>query len=120
MASIRKRVLPSGKTSWQADYRDSKGARRSRQFATRRDADAFLLKARTEVSQGKHTPDSTSITVSQAADLWLRKSQADGLQFSTVKSYSEIVNLHIVPLIGTEKLSRLTTAAVENFKDKLI
>ena len=44
MASIRKRMLPSGKICWQVDYRDGAGKRRYRQFAAKRDADGFMVK----------------------------------------------------------------------------
>ena len=43
MASIRKRTLPSGKTAWLVDFKDANGKRRARQFAAKREADAFLV-----------------------------------------------------------------------------
>ena len=54
--SVRKRVLGNGQTRWQVDYRDGAGVRRHRQFTTKREADAFHAKARTEVAAGVHTP----------------------------------------------------------------
>ena len=75
MSSIRKRhwIAPDGarKQAWQADYRDQAGTRRCRQFAKKRDAEAFLVQAASEVSQGTHTPLSQSVTVEKAAQLWL-------------------------------------------------
>nr|WP_286134165.1 type I restriction-modification enzyme R subunit C-terminal domain-containing protein [Methylobacterium sp. Leaf123] len=46
-----------------AGYTDGGGARRFKQFATRKEADAYLLQARSQVAQGTHTPDSVSPTV---------------------------------------------------------
>ena len=40
------------KTAWLADYRDQSGKRRSKQFARKKDAEAYLDRARTEVRQG--------------------------------------------------------------------
>jgi integrase len=44
-------------------YRDQQGKRRARQFPTKKQATDFLTKAAYEVSQGIHSPASTSITV---------------------------------------------------------
>src|SRR4051794_5313386 len=67
MATIRKRTLPSGKVVWQADYVDAGGSRRHKQFPTKKEADGFLTRARSEVATGVHVPDSISVTVAQAA-----------------------------------------------------
>jgi integrase len=65
--SVRKRILPGGGIAWQVDYRDGAGVRRARQFPTKREADAFNLRARSELAAGTHTPDSASITVREAS-----------------------------------------------------
>lgn len=33
MATVRKRILPSGRVTWNAAYTDGSGARRTKQFA---------------------------------------------------------------------------------------
>src|SRR3954447_7196932 len=104
MASIRKRTLPSGKACWQVDHRDGGGKRRSRQFPTKKSADAFMVTARHEVASGIHTPDSTSVTVADAASLWIERCAANGREATTIKQYRTHVDLHIKPRIGTEKL----------------
>jgi integrase len=75
MASLRKRMFPSGKVRWQVDYRDG----RHRQLTNKREADSLLLKARAEVLAGVHTPESVSIIVCEAADLRLALRERDGL-----------------------------------------
>jgi integrase len=67
MATIRKRTLPSGKQVWLAGYVDGAGKRRFKQLPTKREAEAFLLQARSQVAAGVHTPDSVSPTVAEAA-----------------------------------------------------
>lgn len=120
MATVRKRTLPSGKVVWQADYRDGSGARRSKQFTLKKEADGFLVKARGEVARGVHVADSASITIKEAAAIWLKRGDADGLEASTLAAYEQHVRLHIVPLIGARKLSTLSAPAIEAFKDELL
>jgi integrase len=120
MATIRKRRLPSGRTVWQVDYRDGANKRRHRQFSAKRDADVFMVKARAEVAAGIHTADSASITVQDAADLWLDRCERDKLEPTTIRGYRQHVNLHINSRIGTLKLSRLNAPAVNVFVDQLL
>ncbi|MCG5241353.1 tyrosine-type recombinase/integrase [Azospirillum doebereinerae] len=120
MASVRKRVLPSGETRWLVDYKDQNGKRRAKQFETRKAAVAFETKARGEVAQGVHVPDSASATVEQAADLWIKDGEINGLEATTIKQRREHVTLHIIPLIGAVKLSTLTPPRVEAFRDDLL
>ena len=71
MATIRKRVLPSGRIAWLVDFKDTNGKRRAKQFTTRRGADAFLVKARAQVATGVYVHDADSVTVAEAALQWL-------------------------------------------------
>jgi len=124
MASIRKRawLSPAGdrKTAWIVDYQDAAGKRRAKQFARRKDADAFLTKAGWEVSQGTHTPDSQSITVAKAGANWIARAQREDLETSTIKSYREHLKLHIDPLLGGRRLNQLTKPMIEEFRDRLL
>jgi integrase len=122
MAKIRKvekRVLPSGLITYRAPYQDAAGRRRSKNFARRRDAEAFLLKVGNELVQGTHTPESISPTVGEAAKLWIAHCEREGLESTTIDNYQQHVDLHIVPFIGETKLSALTTPAVNAFTDRL-
>jgi hypothetical protein len=56
------------KTAWLADYFDQKRKRHTKQFPTKKTADAWLLRARGEVRDGVHTPDSASITIAAAGE----------------------------------------------------
>lgn len=124
MATIRKRswttLKDEVKVAWLVDYRDAGGARRSKQFARKRDADAWLTQAAWHVTQGTHTPDSVSITVEKAADLWLRRARREELEPTTIAAYDQHVRLHIIPLCGRLRLSQLTRPMVEGYRDKLV
>jgi integrase len=119
MSSIRKRRLKSGKIAWQVDYRDGTGKRRHRQFATRRDADGFMVKARSEVAAGVHTPSSTSITVADAGRLWIETGEGQDLERTTIDQYRQHLELHIVPFLGKVKLAQLSAPMVREFEDTL-
>jgi integrase len=120
MSSVRKRILPSGETRWMVDYKDLQGERRAKQFKTKSEAVAFETKTRADIASGVHVADSVSITVSQAADFWLQRARVEELEASTIKQYREHVRHHILPLLGSTRLSRLTKPAVEEFRDKLL
>ncbi len=120
MATIRKRILPSGEARWLVDYKDGAGKRRAKMFETKREADAYMVKARAEVAAGTHVADSQSVTLAEAADLWVERGRIDGLEATTVRQRRQHADLHIKPLIGAMKLSRLTAPVVEEFVDRLL
>lgn len=119
MATVRKRVLPSGLIRWRASYTDGAGIRRTKQFARKSDGEAWLVEVRHDVARGLHTPGSISPTVKEAAALWIKRCNEKKLEQMTIKGYEEHVDLHIVPFIGAKKLADLTVPAVNAFADSL-
>ena len=100
MAKVRKRTWTSGKgkqTAWVADYFDKDGKRHIKTFAREREAKAWLVAAQGEVARGVHTPENASITVAEAAELWVGKGELEKLERSTLRQYRNHVDLHIVP-----------------------
>jgi integrase len=124
MATVRKRRWRNRageQVAWVADYFDQHGKRHIKTFALKKKADEWLLGARDEVKRGVHTPEADSITLAEAADIWLAKGDLEGLERSTLRQYRNHAELHIKPSrIGGEKLARLTTTAVEAFRDDLL
>ena len=78
------------------------------------------MTTRGEIARGVHTPESTSITVAQAGELWIEAGEIERLERSTLRQYRNHLRLHIEPLIGNVKLARLSTPAVEGFCDELL
>jgi integrase len=121
--SVRKRewVNPQGdaREAWVVDYVDGSGQRRNKNFKRKRDADAYANRVGAEVRAGTHTPDSTSLTIAAAGQLWLQSSENLGLERTTLDFYRQHLEFHIVPLIGNTKLSQLTVPLVRAFEDKL-
>lgn len=122
VASIRKRTWQSGgetKAAWVADYFDQAGKRRLKTFATKKAADAWLVEARGEVARGAHIPDHDAPTVAEAAERWLASAEARGLERSTIEGYRQH-RAHILPQLGSIRLSRLTEEDVIEFRDHLL
>ncbi|PJG48837.1 site-specific integrase [Sphingobium sp. LB126] len=124
MTSIRRRTwtAPDGtaKQSWLVDYKDAAGKRRAKQFDRKKDAEAWLTTAAYQVQQGTHTPDSQSITIAKAADLWIKRGERENLEASTLAAYGQHVRLHIVPMCGDKKLSQITRPMAEGWRDELM
>jgi len=124
MTVIRKRQWATAKgeakTAWVVDYRDNFGKRRNKQFDLKKDAEAWLTSAAWEVSQGLHTPDSQSIKIREAVELWLAKAEGDKLERSTLHQYRGLANKHINPFIGEQKINRLSRPIVEAYRDELL
>lgn len=119
MATIRKRTLPSGKTAWQCDYRDQSGKRRSKQFERRKDADAFLVRARHEVSHGSHTPDSASISIERAYELFYAALISEGSAPATLSSHNSVYKNHVAPFLAARMVNRIGPADIQDFLDQL-
>jgi integrase len=121
--SVRKRSWTTAKgekkEAWVADYVEQAGRRHIKTFGKKKDAEAFHARANVEVWEGTHTANSTSKTVAEAAKLWLKTCEANGLERTTINSYRNHVDLHIVPYLGKRKLSALSAPLVRQFADDL-
>jgi integrase len=123
MAKVRKRTWTNSKgpqTAWIADYFDQAGKRHIKTFDREREAKAWLVTAQGEVARGVHTPENASITVAEAAELWMEKGKLEKLERSTLRQYRNHVDLHITPRIGGTKLARLSAPTIEAFRDDLL
>jgi integrase len=119
--SVRKRSwttrLGDQKEAWIVDYTDGQGHRHIRTFERKKDADAFHATAKVDVRAGVHT--SSKATVAKTGEAWLASCEANKLERSTVESYRQHLQAHILPYLGATKLSELTVPTVRNFMDKL-
>jgi integrase len=121
--SVRKRewTTPNGveKSAWVVDYLDTTGKRRLKTFKLKKLADQFAATASVEVREGVHVADSASVTVEAAGKLWIASGENAGLERSTIKQRKTHLDYHLVPLIGSTLLSKLTVPAVREFEDKM-
>ena len=109
-------------TAWQVRYKDRKGARRSKQFLKKKDAETFAATVTSEVRAGTHVHDRDTITVAEAAQRWLDavkrgRNGRDPVEPHTLRVYDLFVRTHIDPFIGLVRLNRLTPARVREFRD---
>ena len=91
MTSIRKRTWARGgqeRTAWVVDYFDQHGKRR---LKTCREAETFKATAKYEIDRGIHTPESASITVKEAVDLWLEHGEAEELEVRHAADLSRVM-----------------------------
>jgi integrase len=122
--SVRKRTWKTRegevKEAWVVNYRDKAkgGSRVQRTFHLKKDADAFVVDMKGEVRDGIHIARSKSVTVVDAGREWIKTAEAS-VERGTVANYQAVLNFHIVPFIGHEKLSDLTVPMVRAFEDKL-
>lgn len=121
--AVRKRTWTTAKgeqrEAWIVDYRDRRGDRHIETFDRKKDADAKHAEVSTAVRAGVHVAASKSKTIAQAGQIWVEAAELEGLERSTVESYSAHLRLHIAPAIGTKKLCDLTKGDVQDFSDGL-
>jgi integrase len=122
--SVRKRTwkTKAGETKecWIVDYRDRAKNRVMRTFSLKKEAEDFATTMKSEIRDGIHIARSKSITVAQAGKFWIDTAEANELERATVADYKRLVDMHIVPFIGSTKLSDLSVPMVRAFEDKLL
>src|SRR5215510_13132769 len=60
-----------------------------------------------------------AVAVARAAELWLARCEATGLERTTTTGYRQHVDLHIAPILGALRLAQLTVPLVRGFEDRL-
>ena len=120
--AVRKRTWrkPNGEIgeAWVADYK-ANGKRHIKTFPTRKEAVAFSNKTGVEISEGRHVADSVSITVADAAAIWIKavelgRGDNPPAEHSTLRQYRSHLKHHILPAIG--KVKAQSTHAVERVR----
>jgi integrase len=133
--SVRKRTWVTSKgekkEAWVVDYQDATQTRRQKTFVRKKEADAWSDRTKTEVREGTHVPDSATITVREAGELWLKRAAAGDLERTTIDQYRQHLRFHIVGdgadreeqspglFIGNLKLSQLNAPTIRAFEDRL-
>ncbi|MEQ8435059.1 MAG: tyrosine-type recombinase/integrase [Oceanicaulis sp.] len=120
LASIRKRVLKSGKTRWTVDYRDQNGERRYKDFERKKEGEAFLDDVKRQLRDGTFVHDDATCTVAAAADLYLHSGSVRALEPGTQEGYDQHIRLYIRPHLGGVLLTKLTEPMIREFLDDLV
>jgi integrase len=119
-----KSITPDGKEVavrwWLADYTDGSGKRHQVRFKRKAEAEAHEEKTKVAIRAGTHVSLDSNLTISDVADKWIKRVEANARERTTLKQYKEHIKLHILPRIGAVKLAKLTKGQVEAFRDSLI
>ena len=116
--SVRKRTWTTSKgeerTAWIAQYLDADGVDRIKTFKTKGEATAWAAKTHTDVKRGTHVVDSNSMTVNEAAEIWIKAVAAGRkgrgpAEASTLRQCRYHVDNYIGPDLGRLKLERPQT-----------
>lgn len=108
---------------WEARYsmgfdpKTGKQIQRSIYGTTQKEVRQKLARITTEIDEGSYVEPST-MKVSEWLQIWLRD-YIGNVKRSTVKSYTDHVNLNIVPYIGKTQLSVLSAAMVQSMYNTL-
>jgi integrase len=123
--SVRKRTWTTSKgetkEAWIVDYKDRAKNRVMRTFSLKKEAEDFATTMKSEMRDGIHVAKSKSVTVAQAGKFWIDTAETGDppLERATVADYQRLLDMHIVPFIGSTKLSDLSVPMVRAFEDKL-
>lgn len=118
MASIDKRILPSGHAGWGVRYRDPAGKQRNKTFARKVDAERFLVTMESSKLSGSYVdPGLARVTVGVWARRWL--DGAAHLKPSTRERYAGILREHVEPRWDTVKLADMTHSAIQSWVAEL-
>ena len=118
---VRKRTWTTRKgearEAWVVDYTDHAGQRRFETFERKGEADSRAAKIKVELGKGTHVVVDSKTTVSDIADRWIRRLEAEGRERSTVAQYRQHLKLHILPHLGRVRLGKLTPERLEMYRD---
>ena len=114
------RVERKGKAVWRVRWRDGQGRARSKVIGRKRDAEAFDA----EVVRRKRTGDLDLLTggketLAEFAEEWWKLYAVPNLAPRTLRSYAGLWDRHVLPRLGSMRLSAITPEAVERFRAEL-
>ena len=105
--------------AWVVRYADANGDRHIATFKRKKEAEEYHDTVRVDVRTGTHVAPSKSVTVAQAGKAWIRACEAAALERTTVDAYQQHLTYHILPYLGTMRLSSITVATVRDWQDRL-
>jgi integrase len=114
------RVERKGGAVWRVRWRDEQGRARSKVVGRKRDADAFDA----EVVRRKRTGDLDLLTggreaLADFAEEWWKLYAVPNLASRTLRSYAGLWDRHVLPRLGSMRLSAISPEVVERFRAEL-
>jgi integrase len=104
---------------WELDCRPLGlcGPRRRVRFRTRKQAERYLAETTERAARGEYIAPAKIPTFAEVAEDWFR-SKSDRRP-SNVSDLRTRLDKHILPLFGSDRLDRITVAAIERFRNNL-
>lgn len=126
MASVSKRSWTHNgvrKEAWTVRYFDDTGARRSKQWDTKKQADAFMRKVQREAEDGTLVGPGASLTVGEVCKRYIadaeRREARGEISLLHVIKISRFIRLHIAPTIGAVVFKDIRAADVDKLHHHL-
>ncbi len=117
--SVHRRVHPSGKVAWRVRWREG-GVLKSRDFARKRDADAFETEVRHRAQLGDlEMLEAGKQHLDELAREWWSTYAEPNLAAKTRVMYASVWDRYVLPRLGGMELRRLSPAVVEAFQAEL-
>lgn len=85
---------------------------------TDKEAKRELRRLLTQADQGTHV-DPKKMTVGEWADTWISVHANQSVSAKTLERYTELLNLHVKPHMGSHALQKLSTIHIDNLYAKL-
>ncbi len=116
--SIRKRILDSGRTSYDVRLRAPDGRQYTKSFRTRREAEKYIVKELAAQLNGTWIdPEAGKVRLDKYSSTWL--AQRPALRPRTVELYEYLLRLHILPELGRRPLDRITPMMIRAWHARL-
>jgi integrase len=104
---------------WEARYRDVLGRQRSRSFASKADARAFLGSVDLDIAQGTwRDPNAGRVPFAQVAKDWLASNPTK--RPTTYARDATVIRVHLDPALGRLPLNRLTPGHIQEVVNDMV
>lgn len=89
-------------------------------FKTKKQAEVFVTETLNKKNKGYITPVSNNILFKDFIYKWFDEYKSKTLSINTYTNYKSQIDTHIIPLLGSYKLTDITNAIIQDFYNKII
>lgn len=89
-------------------------------FKTKKQAEVFVTETLNKKNKGYITPVSNNILFKDFICKWFDEYKSKTLSINTYTNYKSQIDTHIIPLLGSYKLTDITNAIIQDFYNKII
>ena len=89
-------------------------------FKTKKQAEVFVTETLNKKNKGYITPVSNNILFKDFIYKWFNEYKSKTLSINTYTNYKSQIDTHIIPLLGSYKLTDITNVIIQDFYNKII